>query len=245
MKQLCVITLAILCLGVYQETDAEIRNGYDSKLIVVERWLHQLHAIARESNTEFERDKMKSKLEAAQALVDKIRENYVKTQEIIELLRLVDPTLYEEINTIRNCEGNVTHVYIKVVDKLSSGLYSATNVSQSNDNPNVYSSEYGDHTVSVKIAQENTQKGLWSLVHELGHVRYQVPHLAEYMVFYEKVYQNQHFAGIQGHHPNDPGAYAVQETLKAFKQPWKAYNKEIKQLVKGKSRGIQASKKND
>ena len=241
MKRLCIITLAIVCLGTNKQAYAEIRNGYDYEIEKAEKWLRQLHQIANGPLNELESEKMKNKLEEAHTTVDKLRENHTKTQELIEMLRRVAPELYHEMHTIQDCEGNETHIYIKVVDRLGKGLHGATNVKHSDDNPNVYTSAYGDHTVSVRIDHVNLLKDLWCLVHELGHVRYQVPHLAEYAVFYKKVYLNQHFTGIHGHHPDDPSAFSVQETVKTFKKSWREYNKETKKGGQNKSREILVS----
>lgn len=242
MKRLCIITLAVLCLGFCQEMYAEIRNGYEEEIIKVEKWLNQLHEIANRPLNELQREKMNKKLEEAHATVDKLRENHKKTQELIDMLRMIDPELYHEINTIQDSEGNETDVYIKVVDRLSLGMLGATNVDHSIDNPNVYSSQYGDYTVSVRIVDTNPIRAMLILVHELGHVRYQVPHLAEYIRFYKKTYQNKYLEGIKkGHHPDDPGHITIEETLIAFKASWINYNKEMKREAKIKSRKSLAS----
>ena len=246
MTRLCIITLAILCLGVYQETYAEIRNGYEHEIIKVEKWLSQLHEIANETLNELKREKMEKKLEEAHNIVDKIRKNHAKTQELIDMFRMIDPALYDEINTIKDSEGNDTDVYIKVVDRLRLGMLGATNVDHSIDNPKVYSSEHGDYTVSVRIANTNPIKAMLILVHELGHVRYQVPHLADYIRFYKKTYQNKYLEGIKkGHHPDDPGHNTIEETLIAFKASWIKYNKEMKQKAKINSRETLASTRED
>jgi hypothetical protein len=245
MTRLCTITLAIVCLGVYQEIYAEIRNGYDIELIKATHWIYNLNEITQEVLSTAQRMKVEKRLELAFATERKLQENHAKTQELIEMLRRIDPDLYHEINTIRDREGNETDVYIKVVDDLGPDLRGATNLKHSDDNPNVYSSEYGDYTVSIKLITTGPIWPLWILVHELGHVRYQVPHLAEYRAFYQKVYQDQHFAGVQGHHPNDPSYYSVQETSKAFKKSWNEYNREMKWIAKDKSRKILASTRED
>jgi hypothetical protein len=245
MKRLCIITLVILCLGFCPEIYAEIRNGYEEEIIKVEKWLNQLYEIANGPLNELQREKMNKKLKEAHATVDKLRENHGNTQELIEMFRMIDPALYDEINTIQDNEGNETDVYIKVVDDLGPDLRGATNVKHSDDNPNVYSSEYGDYTVSIKLITTGPIWPLWILVHELGHVRYQVPHLVEYTTFHKKVYQDQHFAGVQGHHPNDPSYYSVQETSKAFKKSWNEYNREMKWIAKDKSRKMLASTRED
>jgi hypothetical protein len=236
MTRLCIIPLAIVCLVIYQETYAELRNGYDIELIKAAHWIHNLKEITQEVLSTAQRMKVEKRLEIAYASEGKLRENHAKTQELIEMLRMIDPELYHEINTIQDSEGNETDVYIKVVDHLGPDLRGATNVDHSVDNPNVYSSEYGDYTVSIKLITTGPIWPLWILVHELGHVLYQVPHLAEYTAFYQKVYQDQYFAGVQGHHPNDPSYHSMQATSKAFKKSWKEYNREIKWMAKDKSR---------
>ena len=236
MTRLCIIILTIVCLGVHQEMYAEIRNGYEHEIIKGAQWIHNLNKITQEVLSTAQRVKLEKQLEVAYATERKLQENHAKTQELIEMLRMIDPELYHEINTIKDCEGNETDVYIKVVDNLGPDLRGATNVDHSDDNPNVHSSEYGDYTVSVRLITTGPIRPIWILAHELGHVRYQVPHLAEYTAFYKKIYQDQHFAGVQGHHPNDPSYYSVQETSKAFKKSWKEYNRQIKWTAKDESR---------
>jgi len=245
MKCLCILTLAMLCLGVNRNSLAKIRNGYDVEILKTEKWVNQLRQIAQGPLNEKEREKMKNKVEEAQYRLNKLRENHAHTQEIIELFRAAAPELYGEMNTLQDGEGNETHIYIKVVAYLGGHLHGATNVEHKEDNPHVYTSWYGDHTVSIRITHVNTQKNLWSLVHELGHVRYQVPHLATYAAFYKEVYLDQHFSGIHGHHADDPSAFSVQETVKAFKKSWKAYKKEMKMMAKEQTEEIQASEKDN
>jgi hypothetical protein len=181
-------------------------------------------------------------------ILEKVRQvlkNRAKTQQLIEMLREIDPLLYHEINTIKDREGNDTHVYIKAVDEIGPGIFGVTNLEQSADNPNVYTSEYGNYTVSVSLVYKFSRfprVALNILVHELGHVRYQVPHLSSYCAFYERFYQNQYYEGIQiGHHPNDPNHKSVTKTMKAFKKSWWAYKSERKLMAKSKSQKTLAS----
>ena len=238
MKWLCIITLVIVCLGGNLEMCAQIKNGYDHEVIEAQKKMNHLREIAKNTLNKVQRKRLKKNLKATRAAAKKIRENHAKTQELIEMFRMIDPGLYHEINTIKDCEGNDTHVYIKVVDELKSGLVGATNVNQSVENPNVYSSEYGDHTVSVKIRYRFLKEAMITLVHELGHVRYQVPHLAEYTAFYKEVYQD---TNLIGHLSNDPSHHAVKETLKTFKASWSEYNRERRWLAQFISKKILAS----
>ena len=238
MKRLCIITLAIVCLGVYQETYAEIRNGYDIEIIKAEKWIHNLNEITQEVLSTAQRMALEERLKLAYATERRLRENHAKTQALIEMLRMIDPDLYNEINTIKDCEGNETDVYVKVVDDLGKRLKGATNVSYSVNNPNIYCSEYGDYTVSVRVIYKNPRWALTILVHELGHVHYQVPHLAEYIVFYKKNYQD---TNIIGHLPYDPSHQSVKETIKTFNKSWKEYRRAMKWMAEDNPRKILAS----
>ena len=245
MKRLFILTLTIVCFGIYQESDAEIRNGYDVEVKKAAKWIHNLKEIAKKAVSPDQHDKLEKWLKAAHATADKVRKNHAKTQELIEKLKIITPRLYHEINTIKDREGNDTHVYIKVVDRLEGRLLGATNVSHSVGNPNIYSSEYGDYTVSVKVTSRFprfSRHSLKILVHELGHVRYQVPHLTDYTAFYKNFYQNRYFEGFNnGHHPKDLSHQSVIETLNAFKKSWRENKREMKWIAQSNSLKMMAS----
>jgi hypothetical protein len=246
MKRLCIITLVILCLGVCQNSYAEIINGYEYELKKNEKYIRNLNEIAKGVLDTLQRGKLNNFIQVAHKNAEKLREDHAKTQELIERFRMIDPDLYDEIANIKDREGNEIDVYIKVVDRLRLGMLGATNVSHHVDNPNVYKSEYGDYTVSVKVVNTTSIRAMLILVHELGHVRYQVPHLADYTVFYKQTYQNKYLEGIKkGHHPDDPGHITIEETLIAFKASWIKYNKEKKRDAKNKSRKTLASTRED
>ena len=242
MKRLCIIILAIVCLGMNRNTYAEIRNGYDHEWKAAQQKMDNLNAIAKGELSKDQRIRLKKWLKSVHKTAEKLRENQAKTQAIIEAFRMIDPGLYHEINTIQDSEGNETDVYIKVVDNLGSGLDGATNVSHSLDNPNVYSSEYGDYSVSVKVTHTNQIRALQTLVHELGHVRYQVPHLAEYTAYYKQAYQD---SSRIGHHANDPSFQSVKATLHAFIASLRENNREMKWMAQNKYRKILAAKQED
>ncbi len=240
MKRLCILTLAIVCLGLHQQTYAEIRNGYDNLLKAAQIKMDNLHAIANEDLNNEQRIRLKKWLKVVHKMEKKLRKNQTITQALIDKFRRIDPDLYHEINTIQDAEGNETDVYIKVVDNLGPGLEGATNVAHSTDNPHVYSSEYGDYSVSVGIATMNPIRTLRTLVHELGHVRYQIPHLAEYTTYYKQAYQEAHRIG---HHDKDPSHQSVKATMQAFIDAWRENNTARKWVVKDKSRKLLASSK--
>jgi len=233
MKRIFIITLAIVCLGVNQQTYAKIRNGYQQELKAVQLKLDYFYAMDKGTLSKAQRTKLKKRLKITYSKAASIQKNHAKTHALIEMLRLIDPELYYEINSIKDSEGNETDVYVKVVDNLGPIIEGTTNLGHSLDNPNVYNSEYGDHTVSVRIARVNPRTDLLNLVHELGHVRYQVPHLAEYTEYYKKVYQKRYYKGIEfGHLPGDPSNQSVKETLKTFYYSRREYNRETKELAR-------------
>jgi len=235
MKRLLPIALAILYFGANDQTYAEIRNGYDIELVKAEKWIYNLNEIAKGVLRTDECIKLGKRLETAHAIAEKFQENHTKTQALIENLRMVDPELFDEINTIQDLEGNETHIYVKVVEDLASGIYGVTNLNQSVENQHVYNSEYGDYTVSVRVIHAHPVWALWILVHELGHVRYQVPHLAAYTKFYKGEYQHQDFKVSRvGHLDDDPSHQSVQETLKAFRKSWRENKKERRWIVQDK-----------
>ena len=230
MKRLVIIilTLAVICSRVHQKIYAKIKNGYEEKLKIAETTINNLHKIANEAETSEQQQRLKKCLETARATEKILRENYMKTQNLIEKLKSIDPKLYYRIDTIKDCEGNDTYVYIKVVNDLGPGTLAVTNLNNSVRDPNVYTSYYGDNTVSVRIYYPNQKMALRLMVHELGHVAYQVPPFASYTKFYREVYQDQYFEGKKvGHIDYDPSHKSVVKTLKAFNSSWKEYRKSI------------------
>lgn len=173
MKCLYILILTTLCLGVHQETYAEIRNGYVNDLIIVEKQIRVFKEFHQGVLRNTHRERLEKLLKTTRIKAEKLEENYAKTKGLLEDLRKIAPSLYNEISNIKDHEGNDTHVYIKVVKDLGPYFLGINNVTQSTSNPHVYTSEYGDHTVSVMVIYPSAFKALKILVHELGHVRYQ------------------------------------------------------------------------
>ena len=108
------------------------------------------------------------------------------------------------------------------------GVGGTTNVLQSANNQNTYCSEYGDHTVSVKIAI--LYKSLRLLAHELGHVNYQVPNLAAYAKYYVKHYSDSD-SKLKGHNSKDPSAQQVKLFEKRFIEQLQVFSKDHKNKI--------------
>lgn len=244
MKCLYILILTTLCFSVHQETYAEIRNGYANDLIIVEKKLRIFNEFGQGFLRNDQRKKLEKLLKTTHTKAEKLKENYAKTQNLLEDLRMIAPSLYNEINTIKDHEGNDTHVYVKVVKDLGPYFLGINNVAQSTSNPHVYTSEYGDHSVSVMVIYPSAFKALKILVHELGHVRYQVPHLASYSAYHRRVYQSPSFKGKAiGHLSTDPSHQSVTETMSFFYKSWKQYYRERKKLTRIRPRKMISQKK--
>ena len=246
MKHLLILSLSIILIGCSQKIHAEIKNGYEQKLKKAEDVINNIDSLIKVNKNTDEIAYLKKWMEFARQTEENLRENYLNTQKLITSLRVIDPELYYEINEIKDKEGNYTDVYIKAVDRLGfQGLLGTTNISQSNENPNIYRSSYGDTTVCVKVVYRKFKEALQILAHELGHVRYQVPNLASYIMFYRKNYSKNCLDGIDvGHLPTDPSHRSVKETMKNFYKRRIAYKKEMKQMAKRKSKESQVSVNN-
>ena len=96
--------------------------------------------------------------------------------------------LYNEIDTIKDIKGRAVNVFVKFIptDATEVKAWGTTYMRQVENDQDGYLSEYGELTVSVKIWIVNN--ALLVLAHELGHVKYQVPNLANYFEYYRKNY---------------------------------------------------------
>ena len=115
---------------------------------------------------------------------------YDLTESLLVQFKTIAPELYAEIDTIRDRLGRPVNVYIKFVpvDGTDVKAEGTTYMNQSDYDKDAYHSEYGEFTVSVKVWI--VPRALLVLAHELGHVKYQVPHAASYFEFYKKHYDN-------------------------------------------------------
>ena len=78
-----------------------------------------------------------------------------------------------------------------------------------------YASEYGKSTVSIKIWIASNS--LFVLAHELGHVKYQVPHFAAYMKYYRENYTiSMDPPHTLGHNPDDLSGKSATQYVKRF-----------------------------
>lgn len=205
----------------------EIKNGYEGELINADKSIWNLNCLLmREIRQGNERNIRK--LEKYLRKVKKIKAEYLeyfkKTENLIQEMEIIDPVLFHEINSIEDKKGNLTDIYVKVIPfGKTQVLRGFTNVNHFEDDTNVYSSYYGEKSVSVKISDHPL--ALLILAHELGHVKYQVPNLAKYEKYYHSTYSCRGIASNpKGHLSTDASGRSADLTVKEFLEKFDALN---------------------
>jgi len=149
---------------------------------------------------------------------------YDLTEELLDDFVTIAPDIYNELDNIKGQDGHPVDVYVRLVpaDFGKVTALGVTNVAQSPRYEGIYYSEFGEHTVSVKICA--LSKPLVSLAHELGHVKYQVQNLVSYMAYYNKHYKTHACEGsLIGHEPDDPSGRLANVFEHMFKAQYHAF----------------------
>lgn len=191
-----------LSLVVLFSSIAKIKNGYSLDILGARESLKNIKLILKEDKdlSIFQRISMYSKIENLTGYII----YFELTDKLLDQFRTMAPDLYAEIDTLTDRKGRRVDVFVKFVPEkeMPRGVAGTTNLAQDKDDPDAYLSEYGIHTVSIRIRAE--RKSLDLLAHEFGHVSYQVPNLALYMRFYAQYYLKNTFKGKSvGHNDND------------------------------------------
>ena len=212
MKIFCVCLLIMELCSTF--TSAKIKNGYVPSADQAKESLRALQTLVNgRTLTKTQRRTYDSRIKA---LVDHIT-YYELTETLLAQFKSIAPDLYSEIDSIKDRRGRPTDVYVRFISQEHAHVlaWGTTNVCQSMDDMDMYRSEYGDGTVSVKIWI--VSKALIVLAHELGHVKAQVPQLAEYVSFYKATYR----PGVTepnmiGHEPQDLSGQSAEAYAKRF-----------------------------
>lgn len=198
---------------------AEIKNGFEKDLKKAQQAKTNLKILIDKAKNN---DAALARLSTSYTLV-KIREgelmkNFLITEDLIHTLLVIHPGFYNEINGIKDYHGNNTDVYIRVLpeDQMKAIHLGTTNLNHTEDDVNTYQSNYGPGSVSVIVRQCGRYQLLRLLVHELGHVKYQVPNLASYMNYFKVKYQYTKQNDAFGHKSDDPSNKSVNDELERF-----------------------------
>lgn len=221
MKKYCFY-LAVSLFS-YNCLDAQIKNGYEEINGVRESLTSLTNILASDV------DMSLSKKNQIRTNIEKLSEYimyYQLTEELLEQFELIAPQLYSSIDSIKDGRGRPVTVYVRFAPEreMQKGAHGTTNINQSRHDASLYSSEYGDGTVSVKIA--SVTRSLRLLAHEFGHVFYQVRNLERYVIDYAAWYQNETFnAKYIGHNGNDQSGRKALEYENLFREYFLAYSR--------------------
>ena len=185
MKTYCVgLVLLTMCFNL---SFCKVKNGY---ALHVEHARESLKALQTLLDETVEVSNAQRKLAEARI---KTLVNYISyfelTEDLLLQFRLVAPDLYNEIDSIKDRQGRSTDVFVKFIapEQAKVQAWGITNISFVPEDADMYKSEYGNGTVSVKIWI--VSRALLVLAHEFGHIKYQVPNLASYKGYYENTYR--------------------------------------------------------
>jgi hypothetical protein len=230
MKKSLIAFLAMVLIHV--NIVAEIKNGYETKIDETRIILENLKKIINEDKnrvlksidtlTSLEKQNLNFDIDS----LNQVILNYEITEKFLYQFRTIAPDLFNEINTIKNVYGEKTDVYVKFLpdEKMIESQFGRTLMGPCLDDENICYSEYGIRTVLVLIYTRI--KPLFVLAHEFGHVRYQVPHLASYLVYFKKTYLDQSYDRyFIGHYPTDPSGEVALRYERRFTRCYKTYKK--------------------
>ncbi len=192
-----ILILLLTCHAVF----GEIKNGYEKHIRASKESLNILRERLEDANM-LPAQRRKIQLTIA-TLVDHVT-YFDLTEALLIQFKTIAPELYAEIDTITDRRGRPVSVYVKFVPVNGTDVQAegTTYMDQSDYDIDTYQSEYGEFTVSVKIWI--VPRALLVLAHEMGHIKYQVPHAARYFEFYKKHYDNTSTASSIGHDFDDP-----------------------------------------
>jgi len=219
------IALTIMCSMLSMYTLGNIKNGFEKDVIKAEKAKSALKSLIDAST---ESDASLGMLCLQYTLVKikstDLRKLFQHTEALINDLRTVHPDLFNEINSIKDYHGNRTDVYVRVLpeDQMNVLHWGTTNLEQTNGDVHTYQSRYGSQAVSVVIRLCGRMKSLHLLVHELGHVKYQVPNLASYVEYFREAYKYTRENQAFGHKDEDPSNLSSIYELERFNMVFRA-----------------------
>lgn len=222
------IMIFSLFISMHTLTFGKIINGYASGIQEARNMLIHLQTILAEDtyNNNTLSSLQKVRLQASIERTKTYVLYYHLTEKLLERFSTIAPDLYYEIDVITDAKGRVTDVYVKFMpeNEMRVSLTGTTDMAQAAVDRDACASEYGVHTVSVKVGVRSN--ALEQLAHEFGHIQYQVPHLAEYAVYYNKHYKQTNDAiRCIGHKANDPSGQYAHAYAKKFWQQARVYHK--------------------
>ena len=165
---------------------AKLRNGYEKDIHYARERLKNYNTILNTNNNLSASERRNVKITINNLIA--FQSYYALTEELLKQFKLISPGLYNRIDSIKDAKGRFTDVYVKFIPREEALVMAAglTCMAQSGEDKPASFSEYGKHSVSIKIWI--CSKSLLVLSHELGHVNYQVPNFETYIEYHKKEY---------------------------------------------------------
>ena len=220
MKAYC-ICIALMLMA-FSLTNAEIKNGYARRVKSAQASLEICNSLLLEDGmlAPHKRKAIKTKVND----LVKYLAYYELTERLLTQLKEIAPDLYNEIDNIRDANGQITDVYVMFIPEAEASVkaWGITGVAQVAHNANTYLSEFGERSVSVKVWA--VSQALLVLSHEFGHVQYIVPNLATYKCYHVKHYRpNVTESNHIGHNSDDPSGNCAHAFEKRFRASYSAW----------------------
>jgi hypothetical protein len=220
MKKFYVV---VLCILSFQYLFGKIKNGYEPRLEDSRASLRSLNLLLLEGKklSPADRQLLRSKIDN---LVEYLS-LYELTDEFIRHFKIVAPIMFTELDNIKDKRGRFTDIYLRLIPEGKSRLplIAASFFEQTRDDEDANISQYGIYSVSVDILIVN--KALFLLSHELGHIKYVVPNLAEYTKFYNWRYNSTSDNSYMGHSASDLSGQQSHIFERRFLEEQKTYFK--------------------
>jgi hypothetical protein len=218
------VTILAIYIAALNIGQCEIRNGYEPEVNGARESLKALIALLNE-DTEIPLGKkytMKTRINKLAEFIN----YYELTKELLSQFQLVAPKLYNEIEETRDYSGLPVTIFVRFVpeEEMKNGMPGTTNVDCVDGDRSTYESEYGSHSVSIRIGL--TTRSLMLLAHELGHAKYQIANLATYLEYYTTHYMGPNFnSKYIGHNSDDPSGRMANEYQMRFQEKYLEYLK--------------------
>ena len=215
MKKYSVIVIIFFLM--LNNAWAKLRNGYEKDIRIVRENLKNYNDVLNKNNNLSASEKRNVKTSIKNLLA--YQSYYELTEGLLKQFKLISPGLYNRLDSIKDAKGRFTDVYVKFIPREEALVMAAgvTSMAQSDEDKDACFSEYGKHSVSIKIWLFS--QALFVLSHELGHVNYQVPNLEAYTEYYKKEYSVAESNRI-GHSAKDPSGKNATTFEKEF---WRDY----------------------
>jgi len=208
----------VACWAISINLSAAIINGCAVELQIAEQSFNNLQKLLEPGNhNQANRYAIWKHYLRVKKEIKQVKECAASTEWLVGLFSRVHPQLNFEISNLTDLNGNPIDVYLQVLGnhQMPHAVYGSTGLRQVTGDPDKPESKFGPGSIVVKIKHCASASMIKYLIHELGHIKYQIPNLASYLSFFRKTYGqegNHEF----GHHRDDPSNQSVRYELDRY-----------------------------